>query len=186
VVGCFLQSFGTSSPSNQAQATVGGFGGMPTQFSSNLGNPQPAPFGITPSSSASSVQIGFGQAPDNGSRFGAAVQGGGFGASTGFGQSSAHGSPFAAPSFQPQANGQGPAGKLFAVHTENEQPRGQHSGTLGCSTVGYQCLTAQPQFAHLSLEECRLEDYGIKEQVILALLARIGNLCTWGLSFCLA
>ena len=108
-------------------------------------------------------QANFGTTPGNGQ--------------PGFGQSSAHGSPFAAPSFQPQANGQGPAGKLFAVHTENEQPRGQHSGTLGCSTVGYQCLTAQPQFAHLSLEECRLENYGIKEQVILALLSRIENHC---------
>ena len=45
------------------------------------------------------------------------------------------------------------AGK-FAVTTEDQQAQGRYSGTLG-----YQCLTAQPQCAHVSFEECRVNDY---------------------------
>jgi hypothetical protein len=47
----------------------------------------------------------------------------------------------------------------FVVTNENQQTQGQYSGTLG-----YQCLTAQPQFAHLSFEECRLKDFHLKQQ----------------------
>ena len=110
MVGCFLQSHGTSSPFSKPPSMVGGFGGMPTQFSSNLGNPQPAPFGITPSTSTSSVQIGSGQAPDNGSRFGSAVQGGGPNSST-------------APGFGAPAQG----GVVFAV--SNETSSGSSNAT---------------------------------------------------------
>jgi len=142
MVGCFLQSHGTSSPFSKPPSMVGGFGGMPTQFSSNLGNPQPAPFGITPSTSTSSVQIGSGQAPDNGSRFGSAVQGGGPNSSTapGFGAPAQGGAGFGGSPFGAPAQGGGsnsstapgfgaPAqgGVVFAV--SNETSSGSSNAT---------------------------------------------------------
>ena len=61
--------------------------------------------------------------------------------------------PSAGAPQQQHASGQGTAGANCAAHTENLQTAGEFSGTLG-----YQCLTAQPQLAHMSLEECRLGD----------------------------
>jgi len=90
-------------------------------------------FGAPPAAPA------FGAAPAAASSFGQAAGGGG--------------SPFGAQRQQQRAGWQDTAGK-FAVTTENQQSNGQYSGTLG-----YHCLTVQPQFADVSFEECRVNDY---------------------------
>jgi len=143
MVGCFLQSHGTSSPFSQPPSMVGGFGGMPTQFASNLGNPQPAPFGITPSTSTSSGPCDFGQGTANKSRFDVPAQrGGGIGGSmtsieigvpaqggAGFG-----GSPFCAP-----AHGGGGIGGStgFGFGAPSNETFSSNSRALNTAKVGH-------------------------------------------------
>ena len=164
-------------------AKPAGGGGFGAPAASGAFGAQPAgggAFGAQPAGGG-----GFGAQPAGGGAFGApAAGGGGFGAppaapafgaapaaASSFGQAAGGGgSPFGAQRQQQRAGWQDTAGK-FAVTTENQQSNGQYSGTLG-----YHCLTVQPQFADVSFEECRVNDYELggrtrQPQASCALLA---------------